>query len=51
MEHSWGMSHMKFRQEIKEQIPDHLDRNAVASICPTNTVNVETGAALCEADS
>ena len=33
IEYSWGMSKQKFRQEINDEIPKHLHRNMVASMC------------------
>ena len=34
IEFSWGMSKMKFRREINDEIPAHLHHNMVASMCP-----------------
>ena len=37
IEYSWGMSTQKFRREINDEVPKHLHRNMVASMC-TDTI-------------
>ena len=33
IEYSWGMSKLKFRREIKDEVPKNLHENIVASMC------------------
>lgn len=33
IEYSWGMSKLKFRRELNDEIPKHLHQNIVASMC------------------
>ena len=40
IEYSWGMSKMKFRHEINDEVPKNFHGNIVKSICPRNTERV-----------
>ena len=33
IEYSWGMSKFKFRREINDEVPEHLHKNIVVSMC------------------
>ena len=41
IEYSWGMSKMKFRREINDEVPKNLHDNIVKSICPRNILTTE----------
>ena len=41
IEYSWGMSKQKFRREINDEVPKHLHRNMVASMCTETILTVQ----------
>jgi len=41
IEYSWGMSKQKFRREINDEVPKHLHRNMVASMCTDTILTVQ----------
>ena len=41
IEYSWGMSKQKFRREINDEVPKHLHRNMVASMCTDKILTVQ----------
>ena len=38
IEYSWGMSKLKFRREINDEVPENLHRNILASMCRETTI-------------
>ena len=41
IEYSWGMSKMKFRREINDEVPKNLQHNIVKPICPRKILTTE----------
>ena len=41
IEYSWGVSKQKLRREINDEVPKHLHRNMVASMCTDTILTVQ----------
>ena len=45
IEYSWGMSKLMYRWELNDEVPKHLHRNIVASMCPETILTLSRSAA------